>query len=159
MSEKNQGKIIDYLEEYLPLKRELFFLLGSRQDAEIFHVVLFMLYFCAISATLVYLFFFNYLNQLLVCRQLFEPCLIQGVPSGAETANLNFLRDNAGIVMHPRTWGVPEILPLDKKLVRSGDTIDILRLDGLDPMIAWAMGAATGHTAVALWKDELVRTY
>ena len=60
--------------------------------------------------------------------------------------------------MHPRTWGVPEILPLDKKLVRSGDTIDILRLDGLDPMIAWAMGAATGHTAVALWKDELVRS-
>ncbi len=28
------------------------------------------------------------------------------------------------------------------------------RLDGLDPMIAWAMGAATGHTAVALWRDE-----
>ena len=27
------------------------------------------------------------------------------------------------------------------------------RLDGLDPMIAWAMGAATGHTAMALWKD------
>jgi hypothetical protein len=21
-------------------------------------------------------------------------------------------------------------------------------------MIAWAMGAATGHTAVALWRDE-----
>ena len=61
--------------------------------------------------------------------------------------------------MHPRTWGVPEILPLDKKLVRSGDTVDILRLDGLDPMIAWAMGAATGHTAVALWKDELVRSF
>jgi len=95
------------------------------------------------------------LSNLVATLQLFEPCLIQGVPSGAETANLNFLRDNAGIVMHPRTWGVPEILPLDKKLVRSGDTIDILRLDGLDPMIAWAMGAATGHTAVALWKDEL----
>jgi hypothetical protein len=28
------------------------------------------------------------------------------------------------------------------------------RLDGLDPMIAWAMGAATGHTAVALWRNE-----
>ena len=29
-----------------------------------------------------------------------------------------------------------------------------MRLDGLDPMIAWAMGAATGHTAVAMWKDD-----
>ena len=130
-------------------------MLGNRQEAEIFHVVLFTLFFYAMATRVN---FFSYLNQLLVCRQLFEPCLIQGVPSGAETANLNFLRDNAGIVMHPRTWGVPEILPLDKKLVRSGDTIDILRLDGLDPMIAWAMGAATGHTAVALWKDELVRS-
>ena len=27
-----------------------------------------------------------------------------------------------------------------------------LRLDGLDPMIAYAMGAATGHTVVALWR-------
>ena len=25
-----------------------------------------------------------------------------------------------------------------------------------DPMIAWAMGAATGHTAIALWKDDEV---
>ena len=29
-----------------------------------------------------------------------------------------------------------------------------VRLDGLDPMIAWAMGAATGHTAVALWQGQ-----
>jgi len=28
------------------------------------------------------------------------------------------------------------------------------RLDGLDPMIAWAMGAATGHVAIALWKEN-----
>ena len=71
----------------------------------------------------------------------------------------------------------------DPSLVKSGDTFDILRLDGLDPMIAWAMGSATGtsqydslplffyisyidyffllnfirfylgHQAVAMWKD------
>ena len=29
-----------------------------------------------------------------------------------------------------------------------------MRLDGLDPMIAWAMGSATGHTAMALWKNK-----
>ena len=38
----------------------------------------------------------------------------------------------------------------------NGDTINIMRLDGLDPMIAWAMGAATGHTAIALWKGDQV---
>ena len=31
-------------------------------------------------------------------------------------------------------------------MIRNGDTFNIMRLDGLDPMIAWAMGAATGHT-------------
>ena len=30
--------------------------------------------------------------------------------------------------------------------IKNGDTFNIMRLDGLDPMIAWAMGAATGHT-------------
>ena len=32
----------------------------------------------------------------------------------------------------------------DPSLIKSGDTFDILRLDGLDPMIGWAMGSATG---------------
>ena len=27
-----------------------------------------------------------------------------------------------------------------------------MRLDGLDPMISWAMGSSTGHTGVALWR-------
>ena len=36
----------------------------------------------------------------------------------------------------------------DPSLISSGDTFDILRLDGLDPMIAWAMGAATGITKI-----------
>ena len=37
-----------------------------------------------------------------------------------------------------------------------GDTFNIMRLDGLDPMIAWAMGSATGHTAMALWRNNEV---
>ena len=68
-------------------------------------------------------------------------------------ANLQFLRDNAGIEMPPRPEGVPEILDIDINLVQNGDTFNIMRLDGLDPMIAWAMGAATGHTAIALWEN------
>ena len=60
--------------------------------------------------------------------------------------------------MPKRPEGVPEILPIDKNLVQNGDTFDIMRLDGLDPMIAFAMGAATGHTAIALWKEKEVNT-
>ena len=66
---------------------------------------------------------------------------------------------NAGIEMPKRPEGVPEILPIDKNLVQNGDTFDIMRLDGLDPMIAFAMGAATGHTAIALWKENEVSKY
>ena len=61
--------------------------------------------------------------------------------------------------MPKRPEGVPEILPIDKNLVQNGDTFDIMRLDGLDPMIAFAMGAATGHTAIALWKEKEVFEY
>ena len=96
------------------------------------------------------------LSNLAKTLTLFEPCLTQAVPDIVAEANLDFLRDNVGIVMGKRPEGAPEVMPLDKTLIRSGDTIDIMRLDGLDPMIAWAMGAATGHTAIALWKDQEV---
>ena len=59
--------------------------------------------------------------------------------------------------MPKRPEGVPEILPVDKNLIQNGDTFDIMRLDGLDPMIAFAMGAATGHTAIALWQENEVK--
>ena len=38
----------------------------------------------------------------------------------------------------------------DPSLIKSGDTFQILRLDGLDPMIAWAMGSATGNCSLLL---------
>jgi len=31
--------------------------------------------------------------------------------------------------------------------------LGVIRLDGLDPMLAWAMGSHTGHTAITLWID------
>lgn len=37
--------------------------------------------------------------------------------------------------------------------MKSGDFLGIMRLDGLDPMLAWAMGSHTGHTTIALWID------
>ena len=37
------------------------------------------------------------------------------------------------------------------RFLRFRDFFGIVRLDGLDPMLAWAMGSTTGHTTVALW--------
>lgn len=46
------------------------------------------------------------------------------------------------------------LLPVpDESEVASGDFFGIVRLDGLDPMLAWGMGSTTGHTTVALWVD------
>ena len=33
---------------------------------------------------------------------------------------------------------------IDESVIKSGDTFHILRLDGVDPMIAWAMGSKVG---------------
>ena len=35
-------------------------------------------------------------------------------------------------------------VPVDESQIKSGDTFHILRLDGVDPMIAWAMGSKVG---------------
>ncbi|KAJ9448811.1 hypothetical protein DIPPA_30480 [Diplonema papillatum] len=42
------------------------------------------------------------------------------------------------------------ITEINPDLVQSGDFIGVIRLDGLDPMLGWAMGSATGHTTVAM---------
>jgi len=82
---------------------------------------------------------------------LFEPCLTQGVTTMFADLNREFLSAFVGIEMEERV--APEVLTVPPEMIKNGDTFNILRLDGLDPMIAWAMGAATGHTAVALWRD------
>ena len=40
---------------------------------------------------------------------------------------------------------------VNKSLVHSGDALYVIRLDGLDPMLAYAMGSTTGHVTTALW--------
>jgi len=39
---------------------------------------------------------------------------------------------------------------IDPALVSSGDFFGIIRLDGVDPMIAFGMGGSTGHVTMAL---------
>jgi hypothetical protein len=79
---------------------------------------------------------------------LFEPEAMQGVPEDAALRNLDFLTKYAGFTMTPRN--VTEVI-LDESEIESGDFFGLVRLDGLDPMLAWAMGSTTGHTTVALW--------
>ena len=39
---------------------------------------------------------------------------------------------------------------VDPDLIQTGDFIGVIRLDGLDPMLGWAMGSTTGHTTIAV---------
>ena len=43
--------------------------------------------------------------------------------------------------MHPRLITNVDI---HEDLIHNGDTFHIMRLDGLDPMISWAIGSTTG---------------
>ncbi|XP_023336294.1 uncharacterized protein LOC111707424 isoform X2 [Eurytemora carolleeae] len=83
---------------------------------------------------------------------LFEPVLTEGVSENFANMNREFLSSYAGIKMELNDG--PGVLHIPEELIGNGDTFNIMRLDGLDPMIAWAMGAATGHTGIALWRNE-----
>jgi len=67
-------------------------------------------------------------------------------PDGA-ARNLYFLENYAGVKMANRTSGVTNV---DPNLIHDGDFFGVVRLDGVDPMLAWAMGSTTGHTSTAL---------
>lgn len=83
---------------------------------------------------------------------LFEAQLTQGVSTAAALRNIDFLSKYANVqTMLPRnlTGGVQPFVPESE--IQSGDFFGVMRLDGLDPMLAWAMGSTTGHATTALW--------
>lgn len=47
-----------------------------------------------------------------------------------------------------------KITAIDITKVRSGDNLQVLKLDGLDPLIAWGTGGRTGHTTIAVWEGS-----
>jgi hypothetical protein len=68
----------------------------------------------------------------------------------AEARNVDFLSRYAHFDMEK----VDDHWPwLPETEVHSGDFFGIVRLDGLDPMLGWAMGSTTGHTTTAIWMD------
>ena len=61
-----------------------------------------------------------------------------GVPSILANLNVQWLKDYVNVDMKKRAITDVEV---DESLIHSGDFIGIVRLDGLDPMLAWGMGS------------------
>lgn len=78
----------------------------------------------------------------------------QGVPKQVAQANIDFTKKYTHFnieTVDPSSFTIP-----DENEIKSGDTFFINRLDGLNPMLGWAMGSTTGHVTSALWiKGEL----
>jgi len=98
---------------------------------------------------------FNFLDDVLPTIQcvlatvkLFLSELTQHVDPKIAEANLDFLAKYVGVTMPPRS---AHDVPLNESLIHSGDFFGMMRLDGVDPMLAWAMGSTTGHVTVAVW--------
>jgi hypothetical protein len=91
-------------------------------------------------------------QNLLDTALLFTAEATQGVGDKAAQRNVDFLERYAGVTMNPRTDSGDLIL--DESEIQSGDFFGIIRFDGLDPVLAWAMGAHTGHTVVALREND-----
>jgi hypothetical protein len=70
------------------------------------------------------------------------------VPEWTAEQNLQFLQDHMNVTMPERT--ITEV-DLPETMIKSGDFLGVIRLDGLDPMLAWAMGSHTGHTCITIW--------
>lgn len=88
------------------------------------------------------------INCLLQTVLLFEPMLTQTPSAEAEARNVDFVtKYTKTFLMKNRSSGS---VAIDESLINSGDFIGVIRLDGLDPMLSWAMGASTGHTTIAI---------
>lgn len=85
-------------------------------------------------------------EQVIKSAALFVPEATQGVPSLIANGNRDFLKTLMNLDMPKRQVTDVEV---DEDLIQSGDFFGIIRLDGLDPMIAFGMGSSTGHTVVA----------
>lgn len=69
---------------------------------------------------------------------------------------------NAEFFAYKMNWTMPvrqgspiqEFSNLTRDIVPSGSYLAVLRLDGLDPVIAWGIGGHTGHSCVAVWEGN-----
>jgi len=90
------------------------------------------------------------MRSVLETALLFTPLHTQGVAPLAAKRNVDFLTKYLGTEMKKRSG---KDVALNESEIHSGDFLGVIRLDGLDPMLAFGMGSHTGHTTVALWED------
>eukprot|EP00441_Pelagodinium_beii_P037093 CAMPEP_0197640308 /NCGR_PEP_ID=MMETSP1338-20131121/14644_1 /TAXON_ID=43686 ORGANISM="Pelagodinium beii, Strain RCC1491" /NCGR_SAMPLE_ID=MMETSP1338 /ASSEMBLY_ACC=CAM_ASM_000754 /LENGTH=604 /DNA_ID=CAMNT_0043213145 /DNA_START=37 /DNA_END=1851 /DNA_ORIENTATION=- len=92
---------------------------------------------------------------LLETVRLFEPMMGKpDVSSGGAAKNVDFLNKYAVQNITLRTGQINVDIPED--LIQDGDFFGLRRLDGLDPMLSWAMGSSTGHTTMAMRFDGVL---
>eukprot|EP00755_Sulcionema_specki_P003922 Sspe_Gene.28817::Locus_13260_Transcript_1_1_Confidence_1.000_Length_2472::g.28817::m.28817 len=90
------------------------------------------------------------LKDIVATAELFLQPFLSRTPSAeASENNVRFLSNYSH---HPlmTARNNPGITGVDESLIQTGDFIGVIRLDGVDPMLAWAMGSTTGHTTVAI---------
>jgi hypothetical protein len=83
--------------------------------------------------------------------ELFYPMDTQGVDEASALKNIDFIERYTHFKMPARSDSDNAFIPEDQ--IKSGDFFGVMRLDGIDPMLAWAMGSTTGHVTTALWID------
>ena len=93
------------------------------------------------------------IKDLLLTVKMFLPAETHSiVPAKTEALNVKFLKDNVNADFPLRDAGNIDV---DENLIQPGDFFGVIRMDGLDPMLAWAMGGThTGHTTIALKNPE-----
>ena len=90
------------------------------------------------------------ISDIIDTAKLFASEAVKEVPNATAQLNMAFLSTYTPFTMRPRPGGAKVHFAANE--IRSGDFFGIVRLDGVDPLLAWAMGSTTGHTTVALWK-------
>jgi hypothetical protein len=90
-------------------------------------------------------------SNLIETLKMFVPETTQEVSEEAAMINIDFMKKYTGFNFPPRDPAL-NIIP-DESEIKSGDTFYIIRMDGLDPLLAWAMGSSTGHVTTAIWID------
>uniref|UniRef100_A0A7S1R1T1 Phospholipase B-like n=1 Tax=Neobodo designis TaxID=312471 RepID=A0A7S1R1T1_NEODS len=87
--------------------------------------------------------------------------LIQGfgqnpVTNATMKANFDFMRKYVEAsprmqpVSQPRSAGRSVVDALDESYIQSGDSLIVVRYDGLDPVIGWGEGFTAGHSVIAV---------
>lgn len=91
-------------------------------------------------------------SNILATAELFLPLHSVEVPPELAQLNAEFMSTYPQFPM--TKLESPHFSPPPPEEVHNGDLFLILRLDGLNTMLAWAMGSTTGHVTSALWIDN-----